>query len=101
MRAILSGLHQKKEKKQELEFELIDVPGSFDHLRVTFLETTSLASITVPVYKVIDNNLIRIQIDPDQLQFKAFDQSEFTWQLFFLPLIPTMSKLFYKLSQSI
>lgn len=82
MRAILSGLHQKK-KKQELEFELIDVPGSFDHLRVTFLETTSLASITVPVYKVIDNNLIRIQIDPDQLQFKAFDQSEFTWQLFF------------------
>lgn len=82
MRAILSGLHQKK-KNQELEFELIDVPGSFDHLRVTFLETTSLASLTVPVLKVIDNNLVRVQIDPDQLQFKAFDQSEFTWQMYF------------------
>lgn len=82
MRAILSGLHQKK-KKQELEFELIDVPGSFDQLRVTFLETTSLATITFPVTKVIDNNLVRVRVDPEQLQFKAFDQSEFTWQMFF------------------
>ena len=81
MRAILSGLHQKK-KKQELEFELIDVPGSFDNLRVMFLEKTSLASVTVPVRRIVDNNLIRIQIDPDQLQFDAFGQSEFAWQLF-------------------
>ncbi|MTV81986.1 CDP-glycerol glycerophosphotransferase family protein [Secundilactobacillus folii] len=82
MRAILSGLHQKK-KKMELEFELIDIPGSFENLRITFLEKNSLASITVPVLRVIDNNLIRIQIDPDQLQFSAFEQSEFVWQLFF------------------
>ncbi|ANZ62318.1 CDP-glycerol glycerophosphotransferase family protein [Secundilactobacillus paracollinoides] len=81
MRAILSGLHQKKQQ-QELEFELIDVPGSFDNLRVTFLETTSLASVTLPVTRIIDNNLVRVQIDPAKLQFNAFDQSEFTWQLF-------------------
>lgn len=81
MRAILSGLHQKK-KNQELEFELIDVPGSLDNLRVMLLETNSLASVTVPVPRVVDNNLIRIQIDPDQLQFEAFGQSEFAWQLF-------------------
>ncbi|WP_282802339.1 CDP-glycerol glycerophosphotransferase family protein [Secundilactobacillus kimchicus] len=81
MRAILSGLHQKK-SKQELELELIDVPSSFDNLRVTFLETNSLATITVPVVKVIDNNLIRIRIDAQALQFAAFNQSEFTWQLF-------------------
>nr|WP_155431285.1 CDP-glycerol glycerophosphotransferase family protein [Secundilactobacillus folii] len=67
----------------ELEFELIDIPGSFENLRITFLEKNSLASITVPVLRVIDNNLIRIQIDPDQLQFSAFEQSEFVWQLFF------------------
>lgn len=81
MRAILSGLHQKK-NKQELELELIDVPSSFDNLRVTFLETSSLATISVPVQKIIDNNLIRLRINPDGLIFKAFDQSEFTWQLF-------------------
>jgi hypothetical protein len=81
VRAILSGLHQKK-KNQELEFELIDVPGSLDNLRVMLLETNSLASVTVPVPRVVDNNLIRIQIDPDQLQFEAFGQSEFAWQLF-------------------
>nr|WP_252904552.1 hypothetical protein [Secundilactobacillus silagei] len=74
--------YTKKKKKQELEFELIDVPGSFDNLRVMFLEKTSLASVTVPVRRIVDNNLIRIQIDPDQLQFDAFGQSEFAWQLF-------------------
>lgn len=41
-----------------------------------------MATITVPVVKVIDNNLIRIRIDAQALQFAAFNQSEFTWQLF-------------------
>ncbi|WP_125583677.1 CDP-glycerol glycerophosphotransferase family protein [Levilactobacillus cerevisiae] len=81
MRAILSGLHHKK-NLQKLELELIDVPEPFDDLAVTFLEKNTKASITAPVSKVVSADVVQVTIDADDLQFAAAGQSEFSWELY-------------------
>ncbi|MGX6429192.1 CDP-glycerol glycerophosphotransferase family protein [Levilactobacillus yonginensis] len=81
MRAILSGLHHKK-NKQELELELIDVPEPFDDLAVTFLEKQTQASITFPISKVVSAEVVRIRVDANDLQFSQEGQSEFSWELY-------------------
>ncbi|WP_143463585.1 CDP-glycerol glycerophosphotransferase family protein [Levilactobacillus enshiensis] len=81
MRAILSGLHHKK-NLQELELELIDVPEPFDDLAVTFLEKQTKASLTVPISKVVSSEVVRLRINAADLQFAAEGQSEFSWELY-------------------
>lgn len=81
MRAILSGLHHKK-NLQELELELIDVPEPFDDLAVTFLEKQTKASITIPVSKVLSAQVVRLRLNANDLQFPAEGQSEFSWELY-------------------
>ncbi|AYM02860.1 CDP-glycerol glycerophosphotransferase family protein [Levilactobacillus yiduensis] len=81
MRAILSGLHHKK-NLQELELELIDVPEPFDDLAVTFLEKNTKASITVPISKVVSAEVVRIRLDAADLQIPGSEQSEFSWELY-------------------
>ncbi|NLR33034.1 CDP-glycerol glycerophosphotransferase family protein [Levilactobacillus tujiorum] len=81
MRAILSGLHHKK-NLQELELELIDVPEPFDDLAVTFLEKQTQASITIPISKVVSAQVVRLRLDASDLQFAAAGQSEFSWELY-------------------
>jgi len=81
VRAILSGLHHKK-NLQELELELIDVPEPFDDLAVTFLEKNTQASITVPISKVVSAEVVQIRVDANALQFAAEGQSEFSWELY-------------------
>ncbi|NLR10268.1 MULTISPECIES: CDP-glycerol glycerophosphotransferase family protein [unclassified Levilactobacillus] len=81
MRAILSGLHHKK-NLQELELELIDVPEPFDDLAVTFLEKQTKASITIPISKVLSAQVVRLRLNASDLQFPAEGQSEFSWELY-------------------
>lgn len=81
MRAILSGLHHKK-NLQELELELIDVPEPFDDLAVTFLEKQTKASLTMPVSEVVSAGVVRLRLDPNVLQFTDAGQSEFSWELY-------------------
>ncbi|PWF99901.1 CDP-glycerol glycerophosphotransferase family protein [Levilactobacillus bambusae] len=81
MRAILSGLHPKQ-GKQELEFELIDVPGPYDDLAVTFFEKESRASLTVPVENVTNGNIMHVLLDANDFAFADFDQSQFSWELY-------------------
>jgi CDP-glycerol glycerophosphotransferase len=81
VRAILSGLHHKK-NLQELELELIDVPEPFDDLAVTFLEKTTKASLTVPISKVVSAEIVRIRLNAADLQIPASEQSEFSWELY-------------------
>ncbi|MFC6291049.1 CDP-glycerol glycerophosphotransferase family protein [Levilactobacillus angrenensis] len=81
MRAILSGLHHKK-NLQELELELIDVPEPFDDLAVTFLEKNTKASITVPISKIVSAEVVRIRLNAADLQILHSEQSEFSWELY-------------------
>ncbi|KRN03060.1 glycosyl glycerophosphate transferase [Levilactobacillus senmaizukei DSM 21775 = NBRC 103853] len=81
MRAILSGLHHKK-NIQELELELIDVPEPFDDLAVTFLEKQSQASLTIPISKAVSADVVRIKVDANDLQYQTGSQSEFSWEMY-------------------
>lgn len=81
MRAILSGVHQKK-GKQVLEFELLDVAVSLDTAYVLFVEKNSLASVMKPISKVLSHNIIRVNIDAQDFHFQSEDQTEFEWQIF-------------------
>ncbi|GEO74920.1 glycosyl glycerophosphate transferase [Levilactobacillus namurensis DSM 19117] len=81
MRAILSGLHHKK-NLQELEFELIDVPEPFDDLMVTFLEKQTQATVTVPITRVVNSRVVRLRIDANDLQVPNSELSEFSWELY-------------------
>lgn len=83
MRAILSGVHQKK-GKQVLEFELLDVAVSLDTAYVLFVEKNSLASIMKPISKVLSHNIIRVNIDAQDFHFQSEDQTEFEWQIFLI-----------------
>ncbi|MCT2899272.1 CDP-glycerol glycerophosphotransferase family protein [Lentilactobacillus buchneri] len=83
MRAILSGVHQKK-GKQVLEFELLDVAVSLDTAYVLFAEKNSLASIMKPISKVLSHNIIRVNIDAQDFHFQSEDQTEFEWQIFLI-----------------
>jgi len=82
MRAILSGIHQKK-SHQILELELIDVPFAVEDLALIFLEQNSLASMNVPIHRNIHNNIIKVDIDPNDFIFDQFDLTEFAWQMYF------------------
>ncbi|GHP14745.1 CDP-glycerol:poly(glycerophosphate) glycerophosphotransferase [Lentilactobacillus fungorum] len=81
MRAILSGVHQKK-GLQVLEFELLDVAGSLEQAYVLFVEKNSLASIMKPITKILNHNIIRVNIDAQDFHFDIADQTEFEWQIF-------------------
>lgn len=81
MRAILSGLHHKK-NLQELELELIDVPEPFDDLVVTFLEKQTQVSLTLPVTKVISSGVVRLRFNASDLKVPGSTQSEFSWELY-------------------
>ncbi|GAD16743.1 CDP-glycerol glycerophosphotransferase family protein [Lentilactobacillus otakiensis] len=83
MRAILSGVHQKK-GKQILEFELLDMAVSLDAAYVLFVEKNSLASIMKPITKVLSHNIIRVNIDAQDFHFQSEDQTEFEWQIFLI-----------------
>ncbi|MDM7516966.1 CDP-glycerol glycerophosphotransferase family protein [Lentilactobacillus sp. TOM.63] len=81
MRAILSGVHQKK-GLQVLEFELLDVTGSLEQAYMLFVEKNSLASIMKPITKVLNHNIVRVNIDAQDFHFDMADQTEFEWQIF-------------------
>ncbi|WP_252903979.1 CDP-glycerol glycerophosphotransferase family protein [Secundilactobacillus oryzae] len=81
MRAILSDLKQLKQK-QELEFELIDVPNPLEQLTVHFFEKSSLASINVPVANMDHDDQFHIRVNPASFQFNRNGQSEFAWQIY-------------------
>ncbi|WP_283679134.1 CDP-glycerol glycerophosphotransferase family protein [Lentilactobacillus sp. Marseille-Q4993] len=83
MRAILSGVHQKKQT-QILEFELLDAFGSFDHSYFLFVEKNSLASVMQPITKVVSRNIVRVKIDAQNFHYENSDQTEFEWQIFFI-----------------
>ncbi len=83
MRAILSGVHQKK-NNQVLEFELLDVVGSLDNSYILFVEKNSQASIMQPINKVLSHNIIRITVDAQDFHFDNTDQTEFEWQIYFV-----------------
>lgn len=83
MRAILSGVHQKK-GKQVLEFELLDVTVPLETAYVLFVEKNSLASIMKPISKVLTHNIIRVNIDAQDFHFPSEDQTEFEWQIFLI-----------------
>lgn len=82
LRAILSGVHQKK-GQQSLEFELLDVVGTLDHTCLLFVEKNSLASIMKPITKVLSHNIIRVDIDAQDFHFPStIGQTEFEWQMY-------------------
>lgn len=83
MRAILSGVHQKK-GLQVLEFELLDVASSLEHAYMLFVEKNSLASMMKPITKVLNHNIVRVKIDAQEFHFESADQTEFEWQIFLI-----------------
>ncbi|WP_367334094.1 CDP-glycerol glycerophosphotransferase family protein [Lentilactobacillus sp.] len=83
MRAILSGVHQKK-GKQVLEFELLDVSASLENAYFLFVEKNSLASIMKPISKILTHNIVRVNIDAQDFHFESEDQTEFEWQIFLI-----------------
>jgi CDP-glycerol glycerophosphotransferase len=83
VRAILSGVHQKK-GKQVLEFELLDVTVPLETAYVLFVEKNSLASIMKPISKILSHNIIRVNIDAQDFHFQSSDQTEFEWQIFLI-----------------
>lgn len=83
LRAILSGVHQKK-GLQVLEFELLDVASSLEHAYMLFVEKNSLASMMKPITKVLNHNIVRVKIDAQEFHFESADQTEFEWQIFLI-----------------
>ncbi|GAY74392.1 CDP-ribitol:poly(ribitol phosphate) ribitol phosphotransferase [Lentilactobacillus kosonis] len=83
MRAILSGVHQKK-NSQVLEFELLDVVSSLENSYILFVEKNSRASIMHPINKILSHNIIRIAINAQDFHFDNTDQTEFEWQIYFV-----------------
>ncbi len=83
MRAILSGVHQKK-RAQFLEFELLDFSGSLENSHFLFIEKNSLASITRPIVRESVQNMIKVKISAKDFYFENGDQSEFEWQIYFI-----------------